>query len=166
MCVGKEDTRASTKRGKANKRGARMSAPITVLHDATRRFAFLARPDVLHSLLPPNAIGTYLLLRNLHPIYVGRSDHCLRTRLLGHELLPLATHVVWELSRSAQRAFHLEAAWFHQLHGNSECLNRIHPARPCGDRFGCPFCRPRVRQAFLAALRRDEHSEHISTEDN
>jgi hypothetical protein len=121
---------------------------------SARRFAFRARPRVIQALISVDLIGAYILLRDGHPIYIGRSDTCLRSRLINHGLLTACEHVVWQICASPQLAFHQEAACFHELSGTPGCLNRIHPARPWGQRSGCPFCLRGVRAAVLRALGR------------
>lgn len=104
------------------------------------RLAFVATPSVVRALVAPQRPGAYTLLQMTLPIYVGRSDHCLQTRLVGHPLLPVATHVAWQTCASPTEAYRLESAWFHQLCGAPSLINRIHPARPAGADFNCPFC--------------------------
>ena len=89
-----------------------------------------------------SVIGTYVLICDGQPFYVGRSDSCLRTRLGNHELLAAATHVLWEPCATTQCAFRLEAAWFHGLHGTENFRNLIHPARPLRDSPALPFLWP------------------------
>lgn len=105
-----------------------------------KRIAIPADPRWLRVLLPAGAIGIYLLVRDGDIFYVGRSDHCLRARLANHNLLPDATHVCWDLCRSPEHAFHLEAYWYDQLKPGGALMNMVHPARPAGDRRTCPFC--------------------------
>jgi hypothetical protein len=104
------------------------------------RFAFVATPAVLRALVAQGKPGAYTLLQMGLPIYVGRSDHCLQTRLVGHPLLPVATHVAWQTCSSPLEAYRLESAWFHQLRAAPSLINKIHPARPAGADFNCPFC--------------------------
>lgn len=106
-----------------------------------RRFAHPFRPAVVRALVPERHPGVYLLLRDGSPIYVGRSDACSRSRLVGHPLLDLATHFSWQPCRGAEHAFHVEAFWFHALRDRGlPILNRVHPARPGGGDRTCPFC--------------------------
>jgi hypothetical protein len=105
-----------------------------------KRFAVPADPRWLHVLLPAGVIGTYLLFRNGRVFYVGRSDHCLRTRLTDHSLLREASHVCWEACKSPEQAFRLEAYWYDALKPAGGLLNVVHPARPEGDLRTCPFC--------------------------
>ena len=118
---------------------------------AFSRIGFRFAPNVIQALIPMGTIGTYLLLCSRTPIYVGRSDRCLRTRLSGHSLLSVATHFVWEPAPAPINAFLLEAFWYHRLAGRPNVLNVIHPAMPSGRTVACPFC---DRQNEMHALRR------------
>jgi hypothetical protein len=111
-----------------------------ILGSMAKRMAVPADSTWLRVLLPSGAIGTYLLLRGGDVIYVGRSDHCLLARLTGHGLLAEATHVCWDLCRSPEHAFHMEAYWYDRLKAGGSLLNLVHPARPAGDARLCPFC--------------------------
>jgi hypothetical protein len=106
----------------------------------SRRFALPASPAWIHPFLPPRTVGAYMLFDNGRPFYVGRSDTCLRGRLLGHEHLGAASHVLWERCPSPRQAFHLEAFWYDRLKPSGGLLNRVHPARPGDDDEPCPFC--------------------------
>ena len=113
------------------------------------RIAFRCAPRTVRAMLPQNLIGAYLLLRGRVPVYVGRSDTCLRTRLSTHNHLGPATHVTWEATRTPVAAFHLESFWYHRHHRS--LLNRIHPAAPAHTGGTCPFClddRPALRHAL------------------
>lgn len=105
-----------------------------------RRVGVPADPRWFKALLPPGVLGAYLLLQGDKPFYVGRSDHCLRTRLIGHNLLARATHVCWEVCRSPVHAFHAEAYWYDHFKEVGRLRNLVHPARPTGDCRPCPFC--------------------------
>lgn len=115
----------------------------------SKRLAFRLRPSTIRALVPQNTCGTYLLLRGEIPIYVGRSDACLRTRLACHNHRLRATHVLWEIARTPRCAYMLEAYWFH--HHDLE-LNQIHPASPAGQSIICPFCDPDLMKAVQNAL--------------
>jgi hypothetical protein len=84
--------------------------------------------------------GVYLLLRGGSPVYVGRSDTCVQTRLASHPYIGVAEHFVWQPCRSVRHAFHLEPYWFHALQDMGGAGNLIHPARPAGKEEPCPFC--------------------------
>ncbi len=114
------------------------------------RMAMPATPAWIHPFVPPRTIGAYMLFDQGRPFYVGRSDTCLRGRLLGHELLDEASHVVWERCRSARHAFHLESFWYDRLKGGSSLRNRVHPARPVDVHETCPYCAIEVDVERLA----------------
>lgn len=116
-----------------------MKYDITFDDGAINRLAIPADPSWLRTLIPSGVIGSYLLLDKDRPIYVGRSDTCLQSRLTHHELLGSASHVIWEICSSVRRAFHIEAFWYDRLKPKG-LLNQVHPARPSGDSRPCPFC--------------------------
>lgn len=104
------------------------------------RLAIPMDPAFVRACIPAGTVGTYLLLQGERPIYVGRSDHCLRTRLVGHELAGEVSHVSFSPCRTPQHAFSVEADWYHRLSDVGGARNAIHPARPAGSRMLCPFC--------------------------
>ena len=107
---------------------------------ARSRLAFRWDNGLLRAAISPDTVGTYLLLRNTAPVYIGRSDTCLLSRLLGHPLRDCTTHVVWERTDSQQMAFSIEAYWFHRYRDLGALLNRIHPTVPSRSVMACPFC--------------------------
>lgn len=123
--------------------------------DATewRRAAYRMEPTVLRALIPSGVPGTYVLLRDNEPVYVGRSDTCVLRRLCTHEHALDATHVTWEPSSTPERAFYLEAALFHTLMPKGRLINQLHPAKPAGYDKNCPFCGTGVDRALSFALR-------------
>jgi hypothetical protein len=130
-----------------------MPKSAELLFDEPRQMAFLATPAVVRTLVPAGWAGVYMLLRLGVPFYVGRSDKCVQTRLAGHPLLPLATHVAWETCSSPLQAYRLESAWFHTLRLTAELTNQIHPARPAGVSNSCPFCSTGDCQAWTHLMR-------------
>jgi hypothetical protein len=116
-----------------------MPNPI-LLTDTPQRLGYIAASAWLRTVIPPGAVGVYMLLRDQKPFYVGRSDACILNRLCNHERLLEANHVVWEPCASIERAFYLESAWFHILSAEGSIENIIHPARPAGHLVVCPFC--------------------------
>ncbi|NUB11405.1 hypothetical protein GAY28_01015 [Azospirillum brasilense] len=104
------------------------------------RFAIPATLAWIGPLVPGGVIGAYMLLTGDKPLYVGRSDSCLRNRLVTHELLPLASHVVWHACHSPRQAYHLEAFWYDRLKAEGQLLNRVHPAKPGFSNELCPYC--------------------------
>jgi len=113
---------------------------ITLSESELRRCAFRFDSHVIRAMLPPGAVGVYLLLDWRVPVYIGRSDHCLRSRLAHHPMLGRATHFAWEPCRGPFQAFCLEAFWYHKILTLDRHTNLVHPARPAHDKRGCPFC--------------------------
>lgn len=130
-----------------------MSTSAELLFDEPRQLAFMATSAVVRALVPPGRPGVYMLLRMDVPFYVGRSDHCLQTRLAGHPLLSIATHVSWKTCVTPQAAYWLESAWFHILSLTTQLINQIHPARPVGESNSCPFCSTGDCQAWSHLMR-------------
>lgn len=122
-----------------------------------KRLAFRLDPPTIRALIPPHTCGAYILLDGETPIYVGRSDACLRTRLATHNHRGSATHVLWEIARTPKSAYLLEAYWFHRQDFH---LNQIHPACPAGTFATCPFCDPRALNALQTAL--DHQPLHLN----
>jgi hypothetical protein len=110
-------------------------------HKAATRFAFALAPSRVKALLPAGLPGAYLLLdRTGHPIYVGRSDLCLRSRLLRHPLRGTASHFAAAAADGARGAFMLESYWWHRYRQQGELLNLIHPAHTGNADDFCQFC--------------------------
>jgi hypothetical protein len=137
---------------------------VTFTSGEIRRVGFRFESKVLRAVIPPAALGTYLLLVEDEPIYVGRSDTCVRTRLCMHGLGQVATHFVWEPAREAWQGFCLEAAWWHRRADWPMLLNAIHPAIPLGDERTCPFCDKRDEKGLAAILPIGEDRRHTQTE--
>lgn len=105
-------------------------------------------PWLVRALVPPNVIGSYLLLDGRAPTYAGRSDTDLRRRLVEHSADPRARYFAFAVHATVAQAFAAECAAFHALRGATR--NLIHPALPTGQRAGCPFC-ARARLGVRAA---------------
>lgn len=129
-----------------------MSSDVTLVRDTPKRLGFLAAPQWIRATIPEKSIGVYMLLREGTPFYVGRSDHCVSTRLCNHEKLFRASHVVWEPCHSREHAYRLEAAWYHILANGGEIENEIHPSKPSGYEARCPFCDQRDIDALIHAI--------------
>jgi hypothetical protein len=84
--------------------------------------------------LPSNVVGVYLMCTKRQLIYAGRSDACLRTRLVYHEHLRHAGVVLWRVCPTIQVAYQVETWWYERLHGRPGVLNRIQPAKPKSSR--------------------------------
>lgn len=91
---------------------------------------------MLGTAVPVRSVGVYLLCANRQLIYVGRSDSCLRTRLVHHEHLVRAGVVLWRVCPTVKRAYEIEKWWYERLHGRPGVLNRIEPATPAVRRSG------------------------------
>jgi hypothetical protein len=129
-----------------------MKLPPKLITCRCHRMAFKFVPQLVRALLPRATTGTYILTDGPKPIYVGRSDRCLRTRLAGHPLQQSATHFIWEPCDTAAKAFLLECSWYHSLRLEVPLINQIHPATPAGNNFPCPFCGPNTERALQTAL--------------
>ncbi|WP_159030867.1 hypothetical protein [Streptomyces sp. 769] len=108
--------------------------------------------------IPAGTIGAYVLLRNEQqqatPLYVGRSDTCLRRRLTRHPLRGRATHFVAAPTLNRYQAFAIESAWYHRyLSSGTSITNQIHPASPARTGRRCPFCcETEIERALRRAL--------------
>ena len=72
------------------------------------------------------------------PSYFGRSDTDLQRRLQEHAQRGWFTHFITRPADSIREAFEQECLDWH-LHGE-QMLNHVHPARPDGAEYGCPYC--------------------------
>jgi hypothetical protein len=129
-----------------------MEAPVVLIANEMKRVGFRFDPAVVRAMIPASIVGVYCLLVDDIPVYIGRSDHCLVTRLAQHPLVRVATHFIWEPSRERWAAFCLESYWWHRLSEFPDLRNRIHPARPKGIDRPCPFCNPREGEALARLL--------------
>lgn len=116
------------------------------------RMAFRLIPSVVRALVPGQLIGAYVLTVGPRPVYVGRSDRCLRTRLIGHSLIETATHFFVIPCSCEEEAYRWESALFHWLKNKGASLNQIHPARPASLIVRCPFCGHRDAGGLAVAL--------------
>lgn len=116
-------------------------------------------PDVIRSVVQKRRLGAYILGDERDGKfafrYVGRSDHCLQTRLLTHGYLYRCPYFVFSYTDTAAEAFALESKWWHDCKNSGiELLNIIHPDSPAGDRLVCPYCRFRGEiEAYLPQLK-------------
>lgn len=85
---------------------------------------------VLGMALPRSVAGVYLMCGKGQLIYAGRSDACLRTRLVYHEHLRHAGVVLWRVCPTVNVAYQIESWWYERLQGRPGVLNRIEPAKP------------------------------------
>jgi hypothetical protein len=104
------------------------------------RFAFPLRARTIGVTVPTATCGSYLLLDPTgRALYVGRSDACLRRRLLRHPLRGRATHFTATVTDTPRAAYLLECYWWHRYQADAvPLLNLIHPAATGG--AACPFC--------------------------
>ena len=111
--------------------------------EAPTRFSFPFTRRYVNASLPAGVPGSYLLLdRAGRPLYVGRSDQCLRQRLLGHPLRGRAAHFTAAVVDGPRGAYLLECYWWHRYRRDGlELVNRIHPAT-YDLTVACPFCGP------------------------
>lgn len=102
-------------------------------------------PRYIRRYVPGGKPGTYALgaLRNNEFAigYVGRSDCCVRSRLLSHELLGEFDVFAIDIARDSVQAFTRECELWHRvLDLGGRLANRIHPAIPRGQDHHCPYC--------------------------
>ena len=127
-----------------------------------KRFGFLFQSEVISALIPAKVTGIYILLIGEKIIYVGRSDVCLKTRLLKHELLGVASHFAWELSTNAKHGFHLESFLFHKWQ-HLNLLNQNHPGKPANCLYSCPFCYLESNSSlkfFIKVIQNEHRNNH------
>ena len=127
---------------------------VRLIAASTARLGIRYEISVVRALIPEGVIGAYLLLLKNVPIYAGRSDVCLRDRLINHHLLGVATHVMYQPCRDPFQAFCIEGFWFHTLRRGDGGLNMIHPARPKNEPRKCPFCAKNEEEAIEYAIQR------------
>lgn len=102
-------------------------------------------PDVIRCLVEPNHPGAYILGDVIDGVfvfrYVGRSDHCLRTRLLTHPFLYEYEYFIFVYAKDAVDAFEIECKWWHDCKNEEIWLrNKIHPDSPSKQGLICPYC--------------------------
>ncbi|MFJ7421427.1 hypothetical protein ACIQXD_22830 [Streptomyces uncialis] len=113
---------------------------------------------VVNLQIPVGTIGAYLLLQyeqqQAAPLYVGRSDTCLRQRLIRHPLRSRATHFIAAPTRDSHYAYAIESYWYHRYLSTSATIaNLIHPASPAGTGRRCPYCHEtEIERALRRAL--------------
>ena len=88
--------------------------------------------------------GSYLLgfldpEENFIPFYPGRSDTNVQNRLMKHVYFDIFTHFRVFPTNRVRDAFNQECRDYHLLL-RSEITNLIHPARPKGLPYKCPYC--------------------------
>lgn len=138
-------------------------------YEGTSRVALRFTRSVVNMQIPTGTIGAYLLMEHeqegARPLYVGRSDTCLRRRLSRHPLRGRATHFVVAPARNSHQAYAIESYWYHQYRSAGRTIrNQIHPASPAGTGRHCPFCpETAIERALSRALPRPRLSDIRST---
>lgn len=75
------------------------------------------------------------------PTYVGRSDVCVRTRLVSHAHAGRCDYFIVQYAADRHRAFLLECQFWHAyLQEATTLTNQVHPASPSGTALVCPYC--------------------------
>ncbi|MER6279769.1 GIY-YIG nuclease family protein [Streptomyces sp900105245] len=105
--------------------------------------SFRLAPWVVRALIPEGYMGTYVLYRRGAPHYIGRSDTCLRRRLLEHAALVRGEYFTYDVHLSADQAFTAECSLFHAL--RPQLTNVLHPDHPDYSKAICPFCPATLR---------------------
>jgi hypothetical protein len=107
-----------------------------------RRRLYRLSPWLIRALIPAAHIGTYALFKyaskGIKLIYIGRSDTCLRRRLISHAQRNRAEYFDYDIQWTPQKAFIAECAAYHALAHTT--TNVIHPASPRRLAMRCPFC--------------------------
>ncbi|MFJ2805389.1 GIY-YIG nuclease family protein [Kitasatospora sp. NPDC087271] len=117
----------------------------------TRPRSFRLAPWVVRALIPNGYIGAYVLYRHGAPHYIGRSDTCVRRRLLQHCASVRGEYFTYDVHTSADQAFTAECSLYHVL--RPHLTNVLHPDRPNYSQAKCPFC-----PATLLAVRQQRLS--------
>ncbi len=104
---------------------------------STTRLYRLA-PWVVRALIPTRVIGTYVLYIQGKANYIGRSDTCIRRRLLHHCGTARGEYFTYDVHASPEQAFAGECSLFHAL--RRQLTNIRHPDRPDFTQTVCPFC--------------------------
>lgn len=127
----------------------------------TRRYAL--RPAMVRTLVPPNLPGHYVLFGADGVWYVGRSDTCLRRRLLRHAYRRRALYFQFDVHTCVVNAWIAECSYFHAFRDRLD--NVIHPGPPVLSDLRCPFCRsnwaPRLFSVSIASRQHAMcHAQH------
>lgn len=100
-------------------------------------------PEIVKSVVSqPNRTGVYVLGNDLNGFkvgYVGRSDRCLRTRLISHNHLYNYDYFIFKYTRNIKDAYLHECQYWHVSQDN-HLANVIHPASPKNSGLKCPYC--------------------------
>jgi hypothetical protein len=100
-------------------------------------------PRVVREAVAPGQPGAYALGNDRGGFqvgYIGRSDYCLRTRLLTHNYLYEFEYFVLRYAAGVLAAFQVECELYHVYRqAGAPLANRVHPAAP-SFRVACPYC--------------------------
>lgn len=99
---------------------------------------FRLQPWIVRMLIPSGHLGSYRLVRHWRVSYVGRSDRCLRRRLVAHAYRGEADFFGFDVHPDSLRAYTAECALFHAT--PSTLSNSVHPAVPANTKPSCPYC--------------------------
>ena len=102
-------------------------------------------PDIIRRVVKADHPGAYVLGDVVDgvfsPRYVGRSDHCLRTRLLTHNYIYQYPYFFFAYARNEAEAYAAECKWWHDCYNQGiDLRNKIHPDSPTGQGLSCPYC--------------------------
>lgn len=125
------------------------SASPTFAHVHPRERAYALTSWMVRALIPEARIGSYVLIDSGEPVYVGRSDTCLRRRLLQHAHRQRAEYFAYNVHHTRIQAYTMECALYHAL--TPQIRNRIHPDSPDRAVVRCSFCRPEWALPRLAS---------------
>lgn len=112
---------------------------ITSAAEAVEIRLYRLTPWLVRALIPARRSGSYVLYRASRPSYVGRSDACLRSRLILHAYAHRGEFFSFQTHHSVVHGFTVECAIYHVL--RRQLTNLIHPDSPDNLALRCPFCR-------------------------
>lgn len=109
------------------------------------KHVFLFLPEVIRVVVGKGKAGAYALGDvvdgKFYVGYVGRSDTCLRTRLLSHNYLYDFSYFCFQCAKTPSEAFAQEAGLWHAcVDYGIPIRNRIHPDSPVNAHMKCPYC--------------------------
>jgi hypothetical protein len=90
-------------------------------------------------------VGSYVLYSHRAPIYVGRSDFDVQSRLLDHAGVRRADYFSYQVHPSPEHAYRSECSLFHAI--SDGLTNIIHPDSPNGSSAVCEFCVKQLAEA-------------------
>lgn len=109
------------------------------------------RPWVVRAMIPDQVIGTYVLFRHGTEHYIGRSDTCLRRRLLAHCATTRGEYFTYDVHPTPELAFDMECSLFHTH--RHHLTNVLHLDRPDHQSPKCPFCPDTLASTLKSRLR-------------